>query len=94
MIWINFSMVPKRDGKAPNRNSTSTEATPELMKKLRPDAIIVASGHGDESNLPKKLKGLERDNVITTMDLLSVEYNQQIALLSVVVLWDVILLNT
>ena len=50
---------------------TSTEATPELMKKLRPDAIIVASGHGDESNLPKKLKGLERDNVITTMDLLS-----------------------
>ncbi len=50
---------------------TGTEATPELMKRLRPDAIIVASGHGDESNLPKKLKGLERDNVITTMDLLS-----------------------
>ena len=50
---------------------TNTEATPELMKRLRPDAIIVASGHGDESNLPKKLKGLERDNVITTMDLLS-----------------------
>ena len=50
---------------------TKTEATPKLMRRLQPDAIIVASGHGDESNLPKKLKGLERDNVITTMDLLS-----------------------
>ena len=50
---------------------TGTEATPELIRKIAPDALIVASGHGDESNLPKGLKGLDHPNVITTMDLLS-----------------------
>lgn len=50
---------------------TGTEATPELIKSLGTDALVVASGHGDESNLPKGLKGLDHPNVITTMDLLS-----------------------
>ena len=50
---------------------TGTEATPALMRKLDPDAIVVASGHGDISNVPKQVKGVTRNNVITTMDLLS-----------------------
>ena len=50
---------------------TDTEATPELVKELSPDAIIVATGHGDDSQMPRGLKGLDHPNVITTMDLLS-----------------------
>ena len=49
---------------------TGTEATPELIRELGADAVIVASGHGDESSIPRGLKGLDHPNVITTMDLL------------------------
>ncbi len=50
---------------------TGTEATPELVRSLGADALVVATGHGEESNLPKGLEGLDHPNVITTMDLLT-----------------------
>lgn len=48
-----------------------TKATPELIRELKADALVIAIGHGDESNLPKNLKGIDHPNVITTMDLLT-----------------------
>ena len=48
-----------------------TEATPELVRELQADALVIATGHGEESALPKHLKGLDHPNVITTMDLLT-----------------------
>ena len=48
-----------------------TEATPELIRGLKADALVIATGHGEESNVPKHLKGLDHPNVITTMDLLT-----------------------
>ena len=48
-----------------------TEATPELIRELGADALVVATGHGEESNVPMNLKGLDHPNVITTMDLLT-----------------------
>ena len=46
------------------------EATPELVNELNPDAVIVASGHGDTPKLPKNVEGLDNKIVCTTMDLL------------------------
>lgn len=50
---------------------TGTEATPELIKELGADALVVATGHGQDPNLPKGLKGLDHPHVVTTMDLLT-----------------------
>ncbi len=50
---------------------TGTEATPELVRSLGADALVVATGHGEESALPARLEGLDHPNVITAMDLLT-----------------------
>ncbi|MEM7540555.1 MAG: FAD-dependent oxidoreductase [Pseudomonadota bacterium] len=66
-----FQWYKREMARLPIEVMTGTEATPELIAELAPDALIVATGHGDESNLPRGLKGLDHPNVITTMDLLS-----------------------
>lgn len=50
---------------------TGTEATPDLVRALGADALVIATGHGETSKLPRGLKGLDHPHVITTMDLLT-----------------------
>jgi len=65
-----FKWYVREMDRLPIRVMTSTEATPELVRSLGADALIVATGHGDEPNRPGGLQGLDHPNVITTMDLL------------------------
>ncbi len=49
----------------------NTAATPALVKSLQPDAVIVATGHGETANRPPGLKGLDHPHVVSTMALLA-----------------------
>ncbi len=66
-----FQWYVREMTRLPIRVLTGTEATPELVRELGADALIVATGHGDVAAKPKGLRGLEHPTVITAMDLLS-----------------------
>ena len=65
-----FQWYPREMVRLPIELKLGQEANPELVNELNPDAIIVASGHGDTPKLPKNVEGLDNKIVCTTMDLL------------------------
>ena len=65
-----FQWYVREMERLPIKLMSNTEATPELVAELGADAVVVASGHGDEARRPHGLGGLDHPHVVTAMDLL------------------------